>query len=240
MHTTSQKKSNKLPQGSKQSQTRAPRKHDHEIPIARQSPVWMEFEAGIYQNEQLRARVARSLGRFGLSDSTLMVEDALDFLVHTTLGAVAAWFNKTGSVGFNTLTLSNAVYSFATRKHQRVFRTALPIREDESDRDFETAGTIPASHIQDHDTTHPDEAAARVDAMRAIAAIVPPEKHALLEILLCLRESGTSTLVEQYAAARRLARATIYDQLRKLALSIQAHPMFDAITAEFRAQFTTN
>ena len=241
MKTTSQKKSNRLPQESKQSQLPAPRKHDHEIPIARQSPVWLAFEAGIYRSEQLRARVARSLDRYGLGSSSLMVDGALDFLVNKDLGSAAQYFNKSGSAGFNRLQVSNAIYAFMSRKYQQVYRTALPIREDESNHDFDTPGSVPASHIPDYDTTTPDEEAARVDAMRAIAAIVPPEKHALLEILLCLRESGTNILIENYAAAFRLAVGTVYVQLRRLARTIAAHPLFAEITAPFRQpRFATN
>ena len=49
----------------------APRKWDAEIITARQQPAWLDFEAGIHQNDTLRARVARSLDRYGLGTSTM-------------------------------------------------------------------------------------------------------------------------------------------------------------------------
>ena len=44
----------------------AVRKHDGEIITARAHDTWLAFEAGIHQNDTLRARVSRALDRFAV------------------------------------------------------------------------------------------------------------------------------------------------------------------------------
>ena len=60
------------------STVRRPRKWDAEIITARQQPTWLAFEAGIHQNDTLRARVARALDRYGLGTSDITTDEALD------------------------------------------------------------------------------------------------------------------------------------------------------------------
>ena len=48
------------------STTPAARKHDGEIITARSQAAWLSFEAGIHQNDTLRARVSRALDRFAV------------------------------------------------------------------------------------------------------------------------------------------------------------------------------
>ena len=71
--------------------TKAPRKWDGEIDIARHHDTWLAFESDIHQSAALRARVARSLDRYGLGTSDVAVEGALDYLTRKELGASARY-----------------------------------------------------------------------------------------------------------------------------------------------------
>src|SRR5215831_8479518 len=234
MKTTSQKISNRLPQESEQS-AQPSRKHDAEIITARQHAAWIDFESSIHQNEPLRARVARSLDRYAIGSSSVMVDEAIDFLIHKDLGASAQYFNQTGKAQFNQRQVSNAVFTFMSRKEQQRHLSDLPIREDESDHDYDIAGSIPASHIHDAGTLAPDEAAARSEALAAIAAMIPEGQAELYDILLAipLRQSETTRQIEAYARRHGFAASSIYGMARKLARTIQAHPMFAEIAAAF-------
>ena len=72
----------------------AARKHDGEIITARAHDTWLSFEAGIHQNDALRARVSRCLDRFSLGSSTATVDEALDYLINKELGQSARFFNQ--------------------------------------------------------------------------------------------------------------------------------------------------
>ena len=61
MKSTSQNILNSLPQDSEPSQLPA-RKHDAELAAARLNPAWIEFEASIYTNDFLRARITLNPG----------------------------------------------------------------------------------------------------------------------------------------------------------------------------------
>jgi DNA-directed RNA polymerase specialized sigma24 family protein len=237
MKTTSQKISNRLPQESKQVVPPAARKHDAELAAARLNPAWVEFEAGIYANDFLRARITRALDRYGLGSSSAMVDEALDFLIWKDLGAVAQYFNQTGRAGFSRRHVSHAVISFMSRKEQQRHLTDLPIQEDESDHDYDLAGTIPASHIHDDGTLSPDEAAARAEARRAfytLSAAIPAQDRELYALLLGLGQTGTRLNIEAYARRMGIGISTVYDRLKKLGRAIQQHPLFAQIAATYQ------
>jgi hypothetical protein len=237
MKTTSQKKNSELVSRSAQlisyTAPQAPRKHDAEIIAARQQAAWVDFEAGIYANDLLRARISHCLDRFGLGTSSAMVDEALDFLVHKDLGAAAQYFNQTGKAIFNRLQVSNAVLTFMSRKEQQRHLTDLAINEDDADHSDDLPGTVRASHLADSDNISPDEYAARRDALRTITVMVADKNPELYDLLLALGESGTRARIESYASRHRLALSSVYQRIRKLAASIQSHPLF----AEFAAPF---
>ncbi len=80
----------------------------------------------------------------------------------------------------------------------------------------------------------PDESAARRDALRAIAAMIPDTERELYSIMLAVREPGTLAKIHNYADRHQIGRSTVYFRIKKLAESIQCHPWFDEITAPFR------
>ena len=107
------------------------RKWDAEIITARQQDQWLTFEAGIHQNDTLRARVARSLDRFGLGTSTATVDEALDYLINKELGQSARYFNQTGKPQFNQQQITHAVLSFMAIKEQQRLPFAQQIVDKE-------------------------------------------------------------------------------------------------------------
>ena len=240
MKTTSQKNSSGLGSRSAQltsdtaPQAQPARKHDGELIIARQQPAWVAFEADIYSNDFLRARITRCLDRFGLGSSSAMIDEALDFLVHKDLGAAAHYFNQTGHAQFNRRQVSNAVLTFMSRKEQQRHLTDLAINEDDADHSEDLPGTVRASHLPDSSTVSPDEYAARRDALRTISVMVADKNPELYDLLLALGESGTRDRIEAYARRHGLGLSSVYQRIRKLATTIQSHPLF----AEFAAAFT--
>ena len=217
------------------------RKHDAEIATARQSAAWAEFEASIHQNEQLRARVARSLDRYSLGSSSLMVDSAVDFLIHKDLGAAAQYFNRTGRAIFNRRQVTNAVFTFMSRKEQQRHMTDLTIREDDHDHAEPVPGSIPACHLADDACLTPDEHAFRSDARAAFATIsaaIPARDRELYSLLLGLGQTGTRLNIEAYASRKGIGISTVYDRLKKLAGTIQLHPMFAELAAAFRPRMT--
>ena len=157
----------------------AARKHDGEIITARAHDTWLSFEAGIHQNDALIARVSRALDRFGLGTSTATVDEALDYLINKELGQSARYFNQTGTAQFNQQQTTHAVLSFMACKEQQRHITDLAIHEADADHDDDIPGNIRASHMADVSHLTPDEYAARRDALRAIAAMVPADAREL-------------------------------------------------------------
>ena len=203
------------------------RKHDAEIITARQSAAWAEFEASIHQNEQLRARVARSLDRYSMGSSSLMVDSAVDFL--------------TGRAIFNRRQVTNAVFTFMSRKEQQRHLTDLTIREDDHDHAEPVPGSIPACHLADDSCLTPDEHAVRADARQAFATIsaaIPARDRELYSLLLGLGQTGTRLNIEAYASRMGIGVSTVYDRLKKLGAAIQLHPMFAELAAAFRPHLT--
>ena len=158
--------------------TPAPRKWDAEIITARQHDAWIQFETDIHQSAAIRARVARALDRYGIGTSDIAVEEALDYLTNKELGASARYFNTSGKAQFNQQQITHAVLSYMSRKEQQRHMTDLPIVEEDTDHD-DTPGSLRASQIHDADHIPPDEAAARRDALRAIACMVPASEREL-------------------------------------------------------------
>ena len=212
----------------------APRKWDGEIITARHQPAWLAFEAGIHQNDTLIARVSRALDRYGLGTSTAAVGEALDYLTNKELGQSARYFNQTGKAQFNQQQITHAVLSFMSRKEQQRHITDLAIHEEDTDHDDETPGSIRASQMPDSSRISPDEYAARRDALRAIAAMIPEDARELYDIMLAVREPGTLTRIHNYADRHGIGQSTVYFRIKKLAEAIQRHPWFDEITAPFR------
>ena len=216
------------------------RKWDAEIITARQQPAWLTFEAGIHQNDTLRARVARSLDRFGLGTSTVTVDEALDYLTNKELGQSARFFNQSGKAQFNQQQITHAVLSFMHVKKQQRYLADCPIDDDAADHDDETPGTIRASHLADTSRIAPDEYAARRDAVRAIRSMVPDSDMELYDLWLAVRENGqrgepgTLDRLHSYAHRQGIALSTVYFRMKHLADAIQRHPWFDEITAHFR------
>ena len=210
------------------------RKHDGEITIARQHDTWLTFEAGIHQNDTVRARVARALDRFGLGSSSATVDEALDYLINKELGQSARYFNQTGKPQFNQQQITHAVLSFMAIKEQQRHITDIAIHETDTDHDDDTPGSIRASHLPDPSHLTPDEYAARRDALRAIAAMIPEQQRELYNLMLAVREPGTLARVHSYADRHGIGQSTVYFRIKKLAEAIQLHPWFDEITAPFR------
>ena len=208
------------------------RKHDGEIITARAHDTWLAFEAGIHQNDALRARVSRALDRFGLGSSTATVDEALDYLTNKELGQSARYFNQSGKAQFNQQQISHAVLSFMAGKEQQRHMTDLPIHEE--DHDDDTPGSIRASSLPDSGRITPDEVAARRDALRAIAAMIPDEHRELYSIMLAVREPGTLAKIHTYADKHGIGQSTVYFRIKKLAEAIQLHPWFEEVVAPFR------
>ena len=215
-----------------------PRKWDPEIDTARQHDTWLAFETDIHQSAVLRARVARALDRFGLGTSDIAVEDALDYLTRKELGQSARYFNQTGTAQFNQQQITHAVLSFMALKEQQRHMTDLALHDD--DTDDETPGTIRTSRLPDTSHIAPDEYAARRDAVRAIAAMVPEPDRELYDLSLAVRETGqrgepgTLARLHAYAARHGLGLSGVYARMDRLARTIRQHPWFDEVTAPFR------
>lgn len=239
MKTTSQKNPNSLPQESEQSQLPA-RKHDAQLAAARLNPAWVEFEAGIFANDFLRARITRCLDRYGLGSSSVMVDGALDFLIHKDLGDCARYFTQTGKCSITRRQVSNAVITFMSRKEQERHMTDLAINEDDADHSEDLPGSVRASHLADFSVMAPDEVAARSEARRAfytISAAIPAQDRELYTLLLGLGETGTRTNIEAYASRMKISASTVYDRLKKLGKAIQLHPLFTQIATTYRTDF---
>jgi hypothetical protein len=209
------------------------RKWDAEIITARQQPAWLAFEAGIHQNDTLRARVARALDRYGLGTSDITTEEALDYLTNKELGQSARYFNQTGKAQFNQQQITHAVLSFMAIKEQQRHITDLAIHEADTDHDA-TPGSVRASHLPDPSHIRPDEYAARRDALRAIHAMIPAPDRELYDIMLAVREPGTLARIHSYAARHGIGQSGVYARIERLAQAIQRHPWFEEITAPFR------
>ena len=212
------------------------RKWDAAIEQARRHAIWLDFEAAIHQSAALRARVARALDRFGLGTSDVAVDEALDYLTHKELGQSARHFNQTGKAQFNQQQITHAVLSFMAGKEQQRHMTDLPIHETETNDDL---GSINASHLADTNHIRPDEYAARRDALRAIAAMIPETERELYSLMLAVREPGMLDRIHAYADRHQIGRSTVYFRIKKLAEAIQNHPWFDEITAPFRTASRT-
>ena len=210
------------------------RKWDAEIITARQHETWLTFEAGIHQNDTLRARVSRALDRFGLGTSDITTDEAIDYLTNKELGQSARYFNQTGKAQFNQQQITHAVLSFMAGKEQQRHITDLAIHEADTDHDDDTPGSIRASHIADPSHLTPDEYAARRDALRAIHAMIPAQQRELYDLMLAVREPGTLARVHSYAARHGIGQSGVYARIKKLAEALQRHPWFDEVTAPFR------
>ena len=172
------------------SENRAPRKWDAEITTARDQAAWLAFEAGIHQNDALIARVSRALDRYGLGTSSVTVDEALDYLSNKELGASARYFNQTGKAQFNQQQITHAVLSFMAGKEQQRHITDLVIVTDDTDEEafhHGQCGTHRASHMADPSHLRPDEYAARLDALRAIAAMIPANDRLVFPFLALAR-----------------------------------------------------
>ncbi len=208
------------------------RKHAAEIETARNQAAWLSFEAGIHQNDILIARVSRALDRFGLGSSTAAVDEALDYLTNKELGQSARYFNQTGKAQFNQQQITHAVLSFMAGKEQQRHMTDLAIHEE--DHDDASPDGVRACHLADPGHIRPDEYAARRDALRAIAAMIPADARELYDIMLAVREPGTLTRIHSYADKHGIGQSTVYFRIKKLAEAIQLHPWFEEVVAPFR------
>jgi hypothetical protein len=218
----------------------APRKWDAEIDKARRHDTWLAFEADIHQSPAVRARVARALDRYGLGTSDIAVDEALDYLTRKELGQAARYFNHAGKAQFNQQQITHAVLSYMARKEQQRHMTDCAIHDDDADHDEEAPGTIRASHLADASHIAPDEYAARRDALRAIAAMVPEPDRDLYDLWLAIRDNGQrgepGTLRTLYAYAQRhgIGLSGVYARMDRLARTIRQHPWFEEVTAPFR------
>jgi len=218
------------------------RKHDGEIITARAHDTWLSFEAGIHQSETIRARVSRALDRFGLGTSTAAVDEALDYLTNKELGQSARYFNQTGKAQFNQQQITHAILSFMAGKEQQRHMTDLVIVTEDTDEDAihdGPCGTHRACHLADPGHIRPDEVAARRDALRAIAAMIPDTERELYSLMLAVREPGMLDRIHAYADRHGIGQSTVYFRIKKLAEAIQLHPWFDEITAPFRTASRT-
>ena len=210
----------------------ASRKWDAEITKARRHDTWLAFEADIHQTGTVRARVARALDRFGLGTSDIVVDDALDYLVHKELGQSARYFNQSGKAQFNQQQITHAVLSFMAGKERQRHLTSCTIHDGDDDQ--------PGTVLPDATQIAPDEYAARRDAVRVIRSMVPGQDRDLYDLWLAIRENGQrgepGTLVSLRAYAQRqgIGLSGVYARMDRLARTIRQHPWFDDITAPFR------
>ena len=180
------------------------------------------------------------LFRSGLGTSDVVVDEALDYLTRKELGAAAHYFNHAGKAQFNQQQITHAVLSFMAIKQNQHHITDCAIHDDDTDLDHETPGTIRASHLADTSRITPDEYAARRDAVRAIAAMVPAEDRELYDLCLAIRdhgqrgEPGTLAHLHAYALRHSLGLSGVYARMDRLARTIRQHPWFDEVTAPFR------
>ena len=214
----------------------AARKHDGEIITARHHDTWLAFETGIHQNDTLIARVSRALDRFGLGSSTATVDEAIDYLINKELGQSARYFNQSGKAQFNQQQITHAVLSFMAGKEQQRHMTDLAIHEE--DHDDASPDGVRACHLADPGHIRPDEYAARRDAPRAIAAMIPDTERELYSLMLAVREPGMLDRIHAYADRHQIGRSTVYFRIKKLAEAIQLHPWFEEVTAPFRPRQT--
>jgi len=84
-----------------------------------------------------------------------MVDAAVDFLIHKDLGAAAQYFNRTGRAIFNRRQVTNAVFTFMSRKEQQRHMIDLTIREEDHDHAEPVPGSIPACHLADDSSLTP-------------------------------------------------------------------------------------
>ena len=118
--------------------------------------------------------------------------------------------------------------------------TDIALHDDDAGHDDETPGTIRASHLADTSRIAPDEYAARRDAARAIAAMVPEQDRELYDLCLATRdngqrgEPGTLAHLHTYAARHGLGLSGVYARMDRLARTIRQHPWFEEVTAPFR------
>jgi hypothetical protein len=218
-----------------------PRKWDSEITKARRSETWLDFEADLHQSAALRSRVARALDRFGLGTSDVVVDDALDYLLHKELGASARYFNESGKAQFNQQQVSHAVLSFMAGKARQHHLTDLALHEDDGNHDDEAApDRIRVSQLHDQSQIAPDEYAARCDAVRIIRGMIPQNESELFDLWLAARghgscgERGTLRGLRAYAQAQGIGLSTVYWRMEQLAHALQHHPLFDELTRPFR------
>jgi len=172
-----------------------------------------------------------------LGSSSATVDEAIDYLINKELGQSARYFNQSGKAQFNQQQITHAVLSFMTRKEQQRHMTDLPIVTEDTDEEAipdGPCGSHRASHLPDPSHLTPDEYAARRDALRAIAAMIPAQQRELYDLLLAVREPGTLARVHSYADRHGIGQSTVYFRIKKLAEAIQRHPWFDEITAPFR------
>ena len=214
------------------STVRRPRKWDAEIITARQQPAWLTFEAGIHQNDTLRARVARALDRYGLGTSDITTDEALDYLTNKELGQSARHFNQTGKAQFNQQQITHAVLSFMAGKEQQRHLTSCTIHDGDGDQ--------PGTVLPDASQIAPDEYAARRDAVRVIRSMVPGQDRDLYDLWLAIRENGqrgepgTLASLRAYAQRQGIGLSGVYARMDRLARTIRQHPWFDDITSPFR------
>ena len=217
------------PCGSHLARAARTRKWDAEITKARRHDTWLAFEADIHHSAALRARVARSLDRYGLGTSDIAVDEALDYLTHKELGASARYFNHSGKAQFNQQQITHAVLSFMAGKEQQRHITDCAIHDEEADY-----------HLPDTSQIAPDEYAARRDALRVIQSMIPDQDRELYDLWLSVRENGqrgepgTLHHLRAYAQRQGIALSTVYFRMKHLAHAIQRHPWFDDITRPFR------
>jgi len=210
----------------------APRKWDAEITKARRHDTWLAFEADIHQTGTVRARVARALDRFGLGTSDIVVDDALDYLVHKELGQSARYFNQSGKAQFNQQQITHAVLSFMAGREQQRHLTSCTIHDSDDDQ--------PGTVLPDASQIAPDEYAARRDAVRVIRSMIPETDLELYDLWLSVRENGhrgepgTLHTLRDYAQRQRIGLSAVYFRMQRLAQAIQRHPWFDDITGPFR------
>jgi hypothetical protein len=218
------------------------RKWDSEITKARQSEAWLAFEADLHQSAALRSRVARALDRFGLGTSDIVVDEALDYLLHKELGASARYFNQTGKAQFNQQQLTHAVLSFMVGKEAQRHLTDLTLHEHEGEYSAEQGDHLRPSEVPDPTQLTPDEYAARCDAARIIRRMIPDGSLELFDLWLAARgdgrrgELGTVRGLCAYAQRQGIGLSTVYWRMEQLAREVQQHPWFEELTRPFRSE----
>ncbi len=194
--------------------------------------TWLAFETDIHQSPTLRARVARALDRYGLGTSDIVVDEALDYLIHKELGAAARYFNHAGKAQFNQQQITHAVLSFMADQGA----AAPPHRLRHSRRRRRPRRRDPRHHPRQPPARHqphcaPTNTPPAVTPSAPSPRWSPSSDRELYDLWLAIRdngqrgEPGTLARLHAYAARHGIGLSGVYARMDRLARHHPAAPV---------------